>query len=237
MIDVKSFSELGRAEHGWLSARHHFSFAGYKDPERMGLGPLRVWNDDNISPRTGFPMHPHRDMEILTYVRQGAITHEDSLGNRGRTEAGDVQVMSAGTGIVHSEYNLEDEDTRIFQIWIQPNENHLTPRWEATGFPHMQVGKKEELRVLASGRPEDVESNVLMIHQDASLLGARLNAGQSVDHVFAGNRGAYLVPSGGDLLINGRDVPDRAGVMIIGEHGVGIEARTGPVDVPHPWDS
>ena len=111
MIDVRRFQSLGRFENDWLNARHHFSFSEYYDPERMGHGALRVWNDDTIKAGTGFPPHPHDNMEIITYVRKGAISHKDSLGNSGRTEAGDVQVMSAGTGIRHSEVNLEDEDT------------------------------------------------------------------------------------------------------------------------------
>src|SRR5271155_2356031 len=109
MIERRPFASLGHANHGWLNARHHFSFASYYDPARMEQGALRVWNDDEIAPQSGFPAHPHADMEIITYVRKGAITHQDSLGNRGRTEAGDVQVMSAGSGIAHSEYNLEDQ--------------------------------------------------------------------------------------------------------------------------------
>lgn len=108
MIEIRPFDRLGHADHGWLDARHHFSFASYHDPARMHWGALRVWNDDMIAPNTGFGTHPHRDMEIITYVREGAITHQDSLGNTGRTEAGDVQVMSAGTGIRHSEYNRDN---------------------------------------------------------------------------------------------------------------------------------
>jgi len=119
MIDVRKFSSLGHADHGWLDARHHFSFADYHDPARMSWGAIRVWNDDRIGAKTGFPPHPHRDMEIITYVRTGAITHQDSMGNKGRTAAGDVQVMSAGTGVRHAEYNLEDEATTLFQIWVQ----------------------------------------------------------------------------------------------------------------------
>ncbi len=130
MIEIRPYSTLGAANHGWLNAHHHFSFAEYHDPARMNWGRLRVWNDDVIAPQSGFPTHPHRDMEIITYVRKGAITHEDSLGNRGRTVAGDVQVMSAGTGIAHSEYNLEDESTEIFQIWIYPDRSGLPPTWE-----------------------------------------------------------------------------------------------------------
>ncbi len=136
MIELRPFSSLGAANHGWLDAHHHFSFAGYHDPARMGWGRLRVWNDDAIAPKTGFPPHPHSDMEIITYVREGAISHKDNLGNA-RTEAGDVQVMSAGTGIAHSEYNLEDETTRIFQLWILPD-RAAKPR---RGVPSRPAGR------------------------------------------------------------------------------------------------
>ncbi|MBP7189391.1 MAG: pirin family protein, partial [Thiopseudomonas sp.] len=127
MIELRPYNELGGAQHGWLDTRHHFSFADYYNPKRMSWGQLRVWNDDSIAARSGFPPHPHRDMEIITYVRSGAITHQDSLGNRGRTEAGDVQVMSAGSGIIHSEMNEENEATQLFQIWIMPDEKGLPP--------------------------------------------------------------------------------------------------------------
>lgn len=120
MIERRAFEGLGHANHGWLNARHHFSFGSWYDPKRMGWGALRVWNDDEIAPQTGFAPHPHTDMEIITYVRSGAITHQDSMGNSGRTEAGDVQVMSAGAGVRHSEYNREDVTTTLFQIWIEP---------------------------------------------------------------------------------------------------------------------
>ncbi|MGN6282951.1 pirin family protein, partial [Frateuria sp.] len=129
MIERRAFDTLGGANHGWLDAKHHFSFAGYHDPARMGWGALRVWNDDTIAPRSGFPPHPHADMEIITYVREGAISHRDNLGNEGRTVAGDVQVMSAGSGITHAEYNLEPDTTRIFQIWIIPDRPGGAPSW------------------------------------------------------------------------------------------------------------
>lgn len=135
MLQLRPFESLGHANHGWLDAHHHFSFAEYYDPARMHWGNLRVWNDDLIAAGSGFPSHPHRDMEIITYVREGAITHQDSLGNKGRTEAGDVQVMSAGSGIVHSEYNLEDVDTRIFQIWVVPERVGDAPTWGSRPFP------------------------------------------------------------------------------------------------------
>lgn len=135
MIDLRPLNSLGGAHHGWLDAKHHFSFADYYDPDRMAWGALRVWNDDTIAPKSGFPPHGHADMEIITYVREGAITHEDSLGNVGRTEAGDVQVMSAGSGVRHSEYNREDGATTIFQIWIQPKTRGEAPSWGARPFP------------------------------------------------------------------------------------------------------
>ena len=135
MIEIRKFDSLGHADHGWLNARHHFSFAEYHDPKRMSWGAIRVWNDDQIAAKSGFPPHPHRDMEIVTYVRTGAITHQDSLGNKGRTGAGDVQVMSAGTGVTHAEYNLEDEQTTLFQIWIETDKPGAAPAWGAMPFP------------------------------------------------------------------------------------------------------
>ncbi len=129
MIEKRPFASLGHADHGWLNAHHHFSFAEYHDPERMHWGAIRVWNDDIIASGGGFPPHGHRDMEIVTYVRTGVVSHRDSLGNEGRTEAGDVQVMSAGKGIVHSEFNHEDGDTSLFQIWILPEAAGGEPGW------------------------------------------------------------------------------------------------------------
>src|ERR1700758_845185 len=153
MIDKRPFAALGGADHGWLKARHHFSFANYYDPGRMGWGDLRVWNDDEIAAQTGFPPHPHADMEIITYVREGAITHKDSLGNTGRTEAGDVQVMSAGSGIRHSEYNLEPDVTKIFQIWIEPTVSGGEPSWGTKPFP--KGDRSGQFVVLASGGAND----------------------------------------------------------------------------------
>ena len=128
-IELRPFALLGAANHGWLDAHYHFSFSEYHDPARMGWGALRVWNDDTIAPNTGFPPHPHQNMEIITYVREGAISHRDSLGNEGRTGAGDVQVMSAGTGIVHAEYNLDADPLTLFQIWIRPDARSGQPSW------------------------------------------------------------------------------------------------------------
>ena len=220
MIEVRPFNALGRFENDWLAARYHFSFAGYHDPSRMGLGPLRVWNDDTIQPGTGFDLHGHRDMEIITYVRKGAISHRDHLGNEGRTEAGDVQVMSAGTGILHAEHNLEDDTTQIFQIWIEPAKAGVRPRWEARRFP--KDDRTGELVALASGRPEDTTADPdgpLPIHQDAAILGATLKAGQSVTHVLGPqvqgrSRKAYLVPATGRIEVDGQTAEARDGVVI-----------------------
>jgi redox-sensitive bicupin YhaK (pirin superfamily) len=177
MIERRPFNELGGADHGWLKAKHHFSFANYADPSRMGWGALRVWNDDEIAANSGFPPHPHADMEIITYVRDGAITHEDSLGNKGRTEAGDVQVMSAGSGIRHAEYNVENETTRIFQIWIIPEARGGEPTWGSRPFPKGE--RHGRFVVLASGR--DGDGDALPIRADARVLGATLQAGETAN--------------------------------------------------------
>jgi len=223
MIDVTSLEDLGHFRNDWLDAHHHFSFGGYMNPDRMGFGPLRVWNDDTIVAKGGFPPHGHRDMEIITYVRHGAITHEDNLGNRGRTEAGDVQIMSAGTGIQHSEFNEEDETTRIFQIWITPDREGHAPRWETKAFPRGEHAGA--LVLLASGRDEDKGLGAPMIHQDAALFGATLADGQSVTHIFSGYRKGYLVPSRGTVLVNGTEIGERAGAAIAGERDITITAR------------
>ena len=135
MIELRPFEKLGKSDHGWLNANFHFSFAEYRNPDRVHWGALRVWNNDRIAPDSGFPPHPHRDMEIVTYVIKGAITHQDHLGNEGRTEAGQIQVMSAGNGIQHAEYNREDAETELFQIWILPNKQGVPARWETVDFP------------------------------------------------------------------------------------------------------
>ncbi|MBT3402039.1 MAG: pirin family protein [Rhodospirillaceae bacterium] len=223
MIDVTSLDEIGHFQNDWLDAHHHFSFGEYMNPDRMGLGPLRVWNDDTIVAKGGFPPHGHRDMEIITYVRHGAITHEDNLGNRGRTEAGDVQIMSAGTGIQHSEFNVEDEATQIFQIWITPDREGHAPRWETKTFPRgEQAGS---LVLLASGRAEDDGLGAPMIHPDAALFGATLSDGQSLTHIFSEYRKGYLVPSRGTVLVNGTEIGERAGAAIAGEREITITAQ------------
>ena len=218
MIDVRGFQTLGHFQNEWLNARHHFSFGGYHDQARMGFGPLRVWNDDQIAPGTGFDPHPHRDMEIITYVRSGAITHRDNLGNEGRTEAGDVQVMHAGRGIVHAEYNKEPVETRIFQIWLMPNRAGVAPGWGARAFP----GAGEGLRVLASG---DGRDGALPLYADGAVLAGRLEAGQSIQHRLEPGRRAYLVPASGTVTVNGVRVSTRDGAAIEGETALAIKAE------------
>ncbi|CDO37399.1 MULTISPECIES: pirin family protein [Novosphingobium] len=199
MIELRPFESLGGANHGWLYAKHHFSFAGYHDPARVHWGNLRVWNDDTIAPGTGFPPHPHADMEIITYVREGAITHEDSLGNKGRTEAGDVQVMSAGTGIRHSEYNLEDVTTKIFQIWIIPTRSGDAPSWGARPFPKGE--RSGRFVTLASGY--DGDGDALPIRTDARVVAATLKAGETAEYPLGRDRKAYLVPATGQVRVEG----------------------------------
>jgi hypothetical protein len=221
LIDVRRFETLGGADHGWLKARHHFAFADYYDPARTQWGALRVWNDDRIQPDSGFPPHPHANMEIVTYVRSGAITHKDSLGNTGRTEAGDVQVMSAGTGIRHAEYNLEDEPTTLFQIWILPRQAGGQPAWGSKPFP--KDDRAGRFVTLASGYDDDAD--VLPIRADARVLGATVKAGTTVRYKTDPSRHLYLVPATGRIEIDGIAVNARDGAAITGLSTLDITAE------------
>jgi redox-sensitive bicupin YhaK (pirin superfamily) len=186
----------------------------------MGHGALRVWNDDEIAPNTGFPAHPHANMEIITYVREGAITHQDSLGNEGRTEAGDVQVMSAGSGIRHSEYNLEPTRTRIFQIWIEPTARGGQPTWGSKPFP--KGDRSGKLVTIASGFENDTDA--LPIRADARVLATTLKAGESAEYAPDKSRHLYLVPAAGSVEINGVRVNARDGAAIRDEDRLKITA-------------
>ena len=210
MIELRPFSSLGGANHGWLNAHHHFSFAEYHDRDRMNWGSLRVWNDDEIAPGTGFPPHPHANMEIITYVRTGAITHKDSLGNEGRTMAGDVQVMSAGSGIRHAEYNLEQETTTLFQIWILPSRSGGEPGWGTKPFP--KSDRSGRFVTLASGF--DGDGDALPIRTEARVLGASLKAGETAEYALGAARKGYLVPATGAVEVNGVRVAARDGAAI-----------------------
>ncbi len=227
MITPYPYNELGHAHHGWLDTRHHFSFASYHNPARMGFGSLRVINDDIIAAGTGFGMHPHRDMEIITYVRKGAITHQDNQGNQGRTEAGDVQVMSAGSGIMHSEYNHEDDDTVIYQIWIEPNQHGVAPRWDAREFPK-EASNQLTLLVSGDGRAP------LQIHQDAYLYAGTLAAGSELTQAITHQ--AYLLVSDGSVTLDGHTLNKGDGAEITDVDRVNLTANSDAelllIDVP-----
>jgi redox-sensitive bicupin YhaK (pirin superfamily) len=220
MIELRPFESLGGDNHGWLDAKHHFSFANYHDPKRLHWGSLRVWNDDTIQPKSGFPAHPHRDMEIITYVRKGAITHQDNLGNEGRTEAGDVQVMSAGSGIAHAEYNMEDEVTQLFQIWILPDESGGQPSWGAKPFP--KDGRAGQFVTLASGMAND--NDALPIRTNARVAGATIKAGETLRYALGEGRSAYLVPATGKIEVNGVEAKARDGLAIRDEAEIAVTA-------------
>lgn len=219
MLNIQRYNELGTMNIDWLNAHYHFSFANYHNPERVHFGPLRVINDDIVKAGGGFAPHPHNDMEIITYVRKGAITHEDSLGNRGKTAAGDIQVMSAGSGITHSEWNEEAEDTQLYQIWIFPRSKGTQPRWETRSFP------KEEgaLHLLASGKSSDEGKGAIYIDQYASIYGGVLRAGQEWQQPLEG--GAYLLVSTGEIEIAGHTLRQGDGVSIKGIHELLIRAN------------
>ncbi len=224
MIDIRPRKALGAFQNDWLDSRHHFSFGSYHDPKRMGFGRLRVWNDDLIAPHTGFGAHPHKDMEIITYVRTGAITHQDSLGNEGVTRAGDVQVMHAGTGIMHAELNEEDEATTLFQIWIMPDKRGVAPGWGAKEFP---PADGQGLRALASGRPADKDSGALPLYADAAVLAAKLGVAGRTTYRLEKGRAAYLVSAAGEIRLNGLTAQAGDGVALHEEPEIEIEAPEG----------
>ena len=217
MIEPRPFATLGTADFGWLQPHYHFSFSSYYNPARMGHGALRVINDDVIAPHRGFDMHPHRDMEIITYVREGAIAHRDSLGNEGVTHAGEVQVMSAGTGITHAEHNETDVSTKLYQIWIVPRENGVAPRWEHAAFPN-----KQGLHLLVSGRAGDAGKGALIIHQDAAIYAGQLAATTRESHAMTGD--GYVLVATGDITVNVVRLQQGDGAAITAENMLEIQA-------------
>lgn len=228
MLTHYPYENLGRANHGWLDARHHFSFANYHNPKRMGFGSLRVINDDIIKAGAGFDTHPHKNMEIITYVREGAITHRDSKGNVGRIEAGDVQVMSAGTGVFHSEFNMESTDTNIFQIWIEPNKLEVEPTWGSHEFP--AAASQNQLTLLVAGNG----SAPLSIHQDAYIYAGNLSQGTTVSQAI--KHQAYILVSEGSLRVEGIELQKGDGLEVENLSEVAFEALTDAkillIDVP-----
>ena len=216
MIIHHKFENLGGANHGWLNAKHHFSFANYYDPQKLCHGELMVINDDKIAANTGFDTHPHQNMEIITYVRKGAITHKDNKGNQGRTTAGNVQVMSAGTGIYHSEFNLENEETNIYQIWIKQKINGFEPNWNMAEFPKQPV--TDSLQLLVSGE----ETSPLNINQDARIYAGRMNKSTKITHNVIGK--AYVLISEGNIEVNGNKAQKGDGLSISDETSLDLEA-------------
>ena len=221
MLQLRPKQSLDGGDRGWLKARHHFIVSADGNPANAPLGSLVVWNDDEIAPGTGFGRHSHADMEIVTYVRQGAVTHEDSTGNVGRTVAGDIQVMSAGTGISHSEHNRDQDPLKLFQIWLRPRERGGEPRWDSRKFPN--VDRAGRLVELASGDPNNADA--LLIRADARVLGATLLAGTTLTHASARFRHAYLAPAQGVILVNGQRVAVGDGIAAIDEPELTITAE------------
>jgi hypothetical protein len=195
MLTHYPYQTLGHADHGWLKSKHHFSFAHYYNPARMGFGKLRVINDDWVAGGTGFPAHPHSNMEIISVIRSGAITHQDSTGNKGVTEAGEVQVMSAGTGIVHSEYNRSQEPLTFYQIWLETNKNNIAPRWESKKFP---TQPQAALTLLASGYDEDKDT-ALYVNQQVRIFGGQLAQGTVIAQPI--HHQAYILASVGSFIV------------------------------------
>ncbi len=196
MITPIYYKDLGHKNYGWLNAHYHFSFSDYYNPNRMGFGDIKVINDDIIQPQSGFPLHGHQDMEIITFIRSGAITHKDTLGNQGVTKAGDIQIMGAGTGIRHSEYNLTEDITHLYQIWITPRIRHEKPYWDSIVFAHHSTDKT--LPLLISGN----QNAPLKMNADADIYGGFIKKDTAIQHDIPQHYGAYILVSKGDITIN-----------------------------------
>jgi redox-sensitive bicupin YhaK (pirin superfamily) len=223
MIQHRKWSELDERDLGWLKARFHFTVRPEGNPEHQPLGPLIVWNDDEVSPGTGFGMHGHRDVEIISFVRQGAVSHADSQGGQGRIAAGEVQVISAGSGIRHEEFNREDTPLKLFQIWLKPNQSGAAPRWQSKPFPREH--RAGRLVALASGLAGD--DGAMPIRADARVMAATLKAGEEVHHQMPPGAKAYLVAASGSLRVNGQEeVGMGDGLALAGVSDLSIEAST-----------
>ena len=219
MIEHRRIDEIGGTELDWLKAKHHFALGPYGNPAHKPVGNLYVWNDDEIAPRSGFPPHQHADVEIVTYVREGVITHTDSLGNKGYVHAGDVQVMSAGTGIRHSESNEGHAPTRLFQIWLSPVRSGGEPTWGTRPFPRSDRAGRFVLLASRAGR-----EGSLPVGSDADVLGGMLPNGAETVYELADDEAAYIVPATGSIEINGEELTPRDGAAIRGERFLRIKA-------------
>jgi quercetin 2,3-dioxygenase len=220
VLQLRTWTTLGGGDRDWLKARYHFAINNHGNPAHCALGSLVVWNDDEIAPHSGFPLHAHRDMEIVTYVREGVLQHQDTSGGRGEIRAGNVQASSAGRGIRHSEYNGGDAPLRLFQIWLLPRRRGIDPRWATK--PFADARRAGRLVPLASGFPEDQDA--LPIDADARVLGATIQPGQRIAYPLPATRYGYLVPARGRVMVNDQHVGERDGIAIAGEAGIAITA-------------
>ena len=221
MITIRHASERGTANFGWLDSRHTFSFGEYYDPAQMGFGPLRVINEDRVSPGQGFGTHGHKDMEIISYVLEGALEHKDSIGTGSVIRPGDVQVMSAGTGIRHSEFNhSKTEPVHFLQIWVVPDRQGIVPRYEQKTFP--DAGKRGRLRLVGSS---DGRDGSVVIHQDVELLASLLTAGEKVTHALTAGRKGWIQVIRGAAALSGHDLAAGDGAAMTNEPDLSITAK------------
>jgi redox-sensitive bicupin YhaK (pirin superfamily) len=221
MITVRHAGERGTANLGWLDSRHTFSFGHYYDPNQMGFGPLRVINEDRVRAGGGFDTHGHRDMEIISYVLEGALEHKDSIGTGSVIRPGDVQVMSAGTGIRHSEFNHSKKDpVHFLQIWVMPDRQGLKPRYDQKNFPDM--GKRGRLRLV--GSPDGRDGSII-IHQDAEIYASLLASGEAVTHVLRPGRRGWVQVVRGAIEVNGQSVSAGDGVAVRDEPELTVRSR------------
>ena len=219
MTELRPANERGHADHGWLKSYHSFSFAEYHDPRHMGFGPLRVINEDRVAPGTGFGTHGHRDMEIISYVLEGALAHQDSMGNGSTIVPGDVQRMSAGSGVRHSEYNHDKAGTTHFlQIWIEPSVTGIAPSYEQKHFD--AASKRGRLRLIAS--PDGAEGSV-HIHQDARMYAALLDGAERAEHQLANGRRAYVHVARGSVKVQGRRLSEGDALKLEKVDGITLE--------------
>jgi hypothetical protein len=222
MIKIIRSEERGHADHGWLNARHTFSFAEYHNPEMMGFGPLRVINEDRVEPGKGFGTHPHRDMEIVTYIIDGALQHKDDMGNGSVIRPGDVQRMTAGTGVLHSEFNASDSElVHLLQIWILPEQNSLTPGYEENHFS--REDRQNQWRLIGS---RDGRLGSLTIHQDLDLYASVLGSGERLEHSIPDGRCGFLQVARGSIAIDGDELAAGDGAALNSPHILSVVATT-----------
>jgi quercetin 2,3-dioxygenase len=221
MITVRRANERGTANFGWLDSRHTFSFGEYYDPVQMGFGPLRVINEDRVSPGQGFGTHGHKDMEIISYVLDGALEHKDSIGTGSVIRPGDVQIMSAGTGIRHSEFNhSKAEPVHFLQIWVMPNRRGIAPRYEQKTFPDAE--KRGRLRLVGSS---DGRDGSVVIHQDVEVFATLLNEGESLTYALASERKCWIQVLRGSVALDSHDLVAGDGVAIVSQPDLSLTAK------------